>query len=306
VVTYTQFIRKASLVVGGVTDGIDLSNLQFKFSVKLAEISHPQYATFRIYNIGKDTLNQIKANEYRRVIFQAGYDQGNYGQVFDGEVIQGRQLRESPVDTCLDLLCAVGYSANQAGISTTLAAGSTATDGAKAAAAAMGVPITNNSKGTPPQMPRGQVLYGMAHETLSAAADGLGATWHHSATGIQVVDIKTYAPGDALVLNATTGMIGWPEQTQEGIKIRCLLNPRVGVGTIVQLNNASIQKAEQSADTRFINIYPTIDADGLYKVLYYEHSGDTRGNEWYTDIIGTSINQTADGGISSLIQRGLT
>lgn len=87
---HTQFIRKASLVVGDGSNGLDLSELQFKFSVKMAELTHPQYATFRIYNVSNTTLDALKVMKYNNIIFQAGYQNGNYGLIFIGKVIQGR------------------------------------------------------------------------------------------------------------------------------------------------------------------------------------------------------------------------
>jgi len=40
-----------------------------------------------------------------------------------------------------------------------------------------------------------------------------------------------------------------------------------------------------------------LDADGIYKIIGVTYTGDTRGNEWYTNCIG--INQV--GNVSSLL-----
>ena len=37
-------------------------------------------------------------------------------------------------------------------------------------------------------------------------------------------------PAEAVVLTAETGLVGAPEQTNDGIKVRCLLNPRLRIG----------------------------------------------------------------------------
>lgn len=74
--SHALFKRKASLVVGGITDGIDLSRLQFKFSVKMADVTHPQYATFRITAQG----GQLTGDAYK----QAASDIGKAAQKLSG------------------------------------------------------------------------------------------------------------------------------------------------------------------------------------------------------------------------------
>ncbi|MDF0491604.1 hypothetical protein PX554_26165 [Sphingomonas sp. H39-1-10] len=301
---YKFYIRKATLLLGDDQRAIDLSQLHYKFSVKMADVTHPQYAVFRIYNMSDDTKAQIKANEYRKILFSAGYENGQFGTIFDGEVIQGLSGRESPVDTYLELLCAVGHSSYQAGMNQTLAAGASSGDVAQAAAAAMGRPLLDQSTDNGVKMPRGQVLYGPAHEVLTTAATESGATWHYEASGVAVIDAQKPKAGDDIPINMHTGMVGWPLQTQEGVNVRCLLNPRIAVGLVIDLYNSSIQQAQISPARNFVNTLPKLDPGGKYKVYYFEHSGDTRGNEWYTDIIGLSLSNA--GGLSTLYQRGLS
>lgn len=40
-------------------------------------------------------------------------------------------------------------------------------------------------------------------------------------------------------------------------------------------------------------LLPRLDRDGLYKIVRVVHVGDTRGNEWYSEITG--INSDAQG-----------
>ncbi len=301
---HSQFLRRSKLVVGDTATGIDLSALHFQFSVKMADLTHPQYATFRIYNMAPTTLNTIKANEYREVLFEAGYQHGSYGAIFAGEVIQATQGHDAPEDSYLDLLCAVGHSSYQAGISQTLAAGASSTDVASAAAGAMGQPLNNYADDNGTKMPRGQVLYGPAHEIMTEAANASGATWFYQSDGVTMTSTGKPIPGGTIILNGGTGLVGYPQQTQEGIRVRCLLNPIVKVGTTIELNNATIQREQIDPGQTYVNTLPGINADGLYRVLYFEHNGDTRGNDWYTDSVCLSVDQTSSG-ITTLYKRGL-
>jgi len=72
-------------------------------------------------------------------------------------------------------------------------------------------------------------------------------------------------PGTAVVLNSRTGLVGWPVQTFNGIEARCLLNPRIKAGAMIQIDQASIQKQELS--TTYTqqgnnNLVPSIATDG--------------------------------------------
>lgn len=304
-----QFIRKASLVLGNDSQGIDLSKLHFSFRIKQADVEHPQSASIRIYNLSRDTAQRIKTDEYIRVILQAGYEEGGYGVIFDGEIVQARIGRENAVDTYYDILAAEGYSASQAVMNATLAAGTSINDSAKAAAVASGYPLEAYQFDPKAILPRGQVLYGMARDVLHNTVATSGHTYFFDRGRIVIVPLQGFKPGKAVVLNSNTGMIGWPEQTQEGIRVRCLLNPLLELGGRFKIDNASIQRAQVPTDYKFVNTIPSLNNDGTYRILLMEHQGDTRGNLWYTDIVGLSIDQTlgegGDQGISSLIGRGI-
>ena len=91
------------------------------------------------------------------------------------------------------------------------------------------------------------------------------------------------------MLNSRTGLVGMPAQTFNGIEARCLLNPEIKPSTLIQIDESSIQRQaispNYSAGARNFNM-PSIDADGIYKIYEVTHHGDTRGTDWYTDMIG--------------------
>jgi hypothetical protein len=42
--------------------------------------------------------------------------------------------------------------------------------------------------------------------------------------------VLTFIPGQVPTISPATGLIGIPEQTQNGISFRCLLNSRIKIG----------------------------------------------------------------------------
>lgn len=277
--------------------GLDLSEFRFNFVISQADVQTPDTAQAKIYNLSDQTMALI-SKEYQRLIIQAGYENGNYGIIFDGTIKQVRRGRENPVDTYMAISASDGDLAYNFGlISTTLAAGAGPNDQVNA--------IMNNAFG--PQgitagymapltggiLPRGKVLFGMAREHMRDIAATNGVTWSFQDGQLTVIPLTSYVPGEAVVLTSKTGMIGLPEQTNNGIAIRCLLNPRIKIGTRVQINNKSIQQAQADLQYTAINLFADVSADGFYRVLVAEHRGDTRGNEWYSDLICLTVDPTA-------------
>ncbi|MBN4665443.1 hypothetical protein HUS70_07380 [Pandoraea nosoerga] len=297
-----QYLRKASLIIGeNAGDALDLSDLRFSFVVKRGDFQTPNSARIRVYNMSPDTMARVQ-KEFKRVVLQAGYE-GNYGLIFDGTVVQTRRGRTSQVDTHLDITAADGDAAyNFAIVSTTLAAGSTAQDHFNVAAQAMakhgvGVGYTAGLQSNP--LPRGKVMFGMARDFMRGVARATQTTWSIQDGKIVVIPETSYMPGDIPVINSDTGLIGLPVQTQNGINFRVLLNPNIKIGTLVQLDNKAVQRFEyslnvqQQAQNKRTAMENKLQTDGFYYVMWAEHQGDTRGNDWYTDFVCLAADVTS-------------
>lgn len=296
-----QYLRQISLKIGNDTEAIDLSELRIRFSVRRGTISTPNTADIRVYNVSAETARKSQLKEFGRVVLQAGYA-GNYGVIFDGTIKQVRRGRESQTDTYLDITAADGDSAyNWSVINMSLAAGSTAQDHLKAAVQAMeGRGVTMGDSGTlsTNKLPRGKVMFGLTRDVLDNLGRTQDVSWSIQDGKMTLIPNTAYLPGDAIVVNYQTGMVGLPEQTQNGVNVRMLLNPSVKIGRLLKIDNASIQKVRydpsqlQEAEVVKQKIQNDLNADGLYKVLIADSYGDTRGNEWYTEVICISVDAT--------------
>lgn len=97
------------------------------------------------------------------------------------------------------------------------------------------------------------------------------------------------------VITSATGMIGLPEQTQNGIHVRVLINPNIKIGQAIKLDNKSIQGYRfglgigQQASNLMTEQSIKTNSDGLYYVMIADHIGDTRGEAWYSDLLCLSI-----------------
>lgn len=293
-----QYLRRCNLLVGDDSgNGLDLSNLRIKFAVKKTDGQTPNTASIRVYGLASGTANQIE-REFSRVLLQAGYET-NYGVIFQGDAKRIRQGRENGTDVFLDIQAADGDAAyNFAVVNATLAAGATQRDQIAAAAKAMAA--DNVALGyigeTPTEaLPRGKVLYGPSREYLRQSAETSSASWSIQDGVVQFVPNAGLLPGTAVVLNARSGLVGVPEQTNDGIKFRCLLNPQIRMGAALQINSKDILAAELDAAPAAGKepAQPaTIAADGIYRVITLVYAGDTRGNDWYCEGVGLAYDET--------------
>jgi hypothetical protein len=297
-----QYLRKVGLFVTAGSSGLDLSNMRIVFKVFQADVpSTPNYANIKVYNLSADTSKSVQ-KEFTAVRLQAGYEGGSYGVIFNGSIKMVRRGRDNPTDTFLEILAADGDVARNFGIvNTTLAAGATPDQQFAAVIKAMGLPA-----GFTPDLPitalsRGKVLYGMGRDRMDDIAASVNATWSIQNGQVQVVPLTSFIPGTAVVLNSNSGMIGVPQQTEDGIHIDCLLNPRIKIGTLVQIDNKSIQTTFLGGQNLFAQgrlenipgLLPKVTWDGFYRVYVCEHTGDTRGTPWYSNLICLAIDSSA-------------
>ncbi len=282
--------RKSRTIMGGGP-----ADLRITFTIAASTIQSPNQGRFSIYNPNADTVAQFQNTEFKSLQFSAGY-QDNVGLIYKGDIKQSVYGKENATDTVLTIYCADGQLGYQAArVSKTLAAGWTPKDKAQVALDALapfGITLgTVNVDLSQPKYPRGRPFIGMARDLLRQVTLSAGAVWSIQNGQVQIIDHKKPVPGSALVLNSRTGMISIPTQTEDGIIVQSLLNPVLKVNTHVQIAQDAINQAERdnglTAQGRDVNEKNTnlsytgkIAEDGLYRVVFLQRDGDTRGIEW--------------------------
>ncbi|SDI54028.1 phage protein [Pseudomonas panipatensis] len=300
-----QYLRQISLKIGNDETALDLSDLRIRFSIRRGDLKTPNSADIRVYNVSDQTAQRAQ-KEFERIVLQAGYA-GNYGVIFDGTIKQVRRGRESQTDTYLDITAADGDSAyNFAVMNASLAAGSTPDDHLQVALQAMasrGITMGQGMTLSGNKLPRGKVMFGMVRDHLDNLGKTQDLSWSLQDGQLTLIPNTAYLPGEAVVVTSATGMVGLPEQTQNGITVKMLLNPSVKVGRRLQIDNASIQQYRYGlslGDTnsnQWVKNSSFLSADGFYRSIVVNHSGDTRGNEWYTDVICLAVDATVPPGL---------
>jgi hypothetical protein len=299
-----QYLRYCSVTADGV-GSIDVSNLRCRFHITQATMQAPNLCQLMISNLSPQRAQQFVDKEFKHISIDAGYQDG-HGIIFQGNIVFAISGRESPTDTLVTVWAEDGTEGhNYAIVNTTHPPGSTPQqhfDTALSSLAQYG--ITKGFIGvdlTTPTYPRAVTLFGMARDVLANIAKTKNASVSYQNEQVTMVPKGGSAPGGAIILNSSTGLIGMPSQTIGGIFARCLINPAIGIHSQVQINEGLIQKAQPSIASTDVgqnapfgqSLVSPLATDGLYTVYRIEKNGDTRGNDWYFDLQCLATNQPA-------------
>jgi len=295
------------------TKGLDLSGMQFKFQTQQSDSESPNSVVIRVYNLKSETVTKI-GGEFSYVVLQAGYEDGPYGVVFQGQVRQWRLGKEKNTDTYLDILASDGDEwYNFGAVSTSIEVGSTSpvaqanailaggqADGASMHGVQPGYLAAESfadAQGNQTALSRGKVFFGAARVAMRSVVQSYGSTYNINNGRINIIPLTGYLPSTPVELNSRTGLIGRAEQTIDGVKFRALLNPLLTPGGLVKIDNKSLNATlQQDANNprpynqrTGITSLASINADGLYRIYVAEFIGNTRGQEWYVDLIGLAV-----------------
>jgi hypothetical protein len=318
-----QFIRKIGLIVSKGEEGIDLSAFRIQFNVVAPDIDSPPTATIRVYNLADATAKRIQ-DEFQYVSLQAGYEGGNFGIIFQGDLIRIRRGRESNIDTFIEFMASdLEQWFNFAVVNKTVDKGqtqlknqiTTIINDTKGQAGTQGIEQGSvpDDLGTGGTLPRGKVLFGLARNRMTDVSNTGDATWSIVDGKVQFIKLDGYGPNEVVVINAATGMVGIPEATINGIEVTCLLNPLIKTGSRIKLNNSDITTTQTNAanvqgdkvpvgfpNISGIQFYASLSNDGVYRVIVAEFAGDNWANDpWYSKMICLNVDQSAGGGSGS-------
>ena len=276
----TLYGRRYKIIIGTTgTQGIEVSDLHCVFSIEKSMKGDPNPATIKIYNLAPNTKNSI-LTEGSRVIIEAGYLGPQYGLIYDGDIVKALKRGGDGVNKLTEIIAQDGdVFLNSGFVSISYAAGqdSKSIIGAMAGIGDPDITIgsmSENLSGT--QLARGKAMFGQPKDYARMIAKGEGALFYVCDRKINLIKPMDLPRDEIVSLSPSSGLIGTPEQTEDGIKAKCLLNPLLNLNKLVHIDNEYVQQSEDGGAL----------STGIYKIISLKHIGDTRGNDWYTDFIG--------------------
>jgi len=275
------------LVANGDNVALDVSDLRVTFNINKS-YQMPNYADITIYNLAPLTEQQI-IQQGTRVIVEAGYEDGEYGKIFDGDIIQPIWDRRNVVDYTLELRCVDGDVINNNNfVAFTFAAQKDqrtlvyemARQSRKSFEVDYVTDFLSSNKAV-----RGQTYFGQPSDYLHEIAIANDADFGTLDGKANIGRPTDDSPTEAVLINPQNGLVGTPEQTQDGVAFRCLLNPSIKFSYPAMLVKLDMKLIRQKKISIGQNLPSRLDADGQYKVISVTYIGDTRRNEWYCDVI---------------------
>lgn len=260
--------------------------LHCKFNVE-SMMSEPHYGELTVYNMSKDTINLL-AFEGSRLIIEAGY-KGAWGKIWDGNVFQFIEYRENVTDrVCIFNTVRGKVITADTFIVASLSGKRTINNRVEHVTQQlrMDVEPSKELKEEVQQTVRRTVFFGEGKKYLRDEMSLRGRK-------LVVNDIGKYtdsniakdvSTGEVLEISPESGLIGLPQQVDRGVSFQCLLDHRLKYDApnyvTVRLKNTEVKGLKMQYGGK----PPLMDKKGEYTVISVTHAGDTRGNDWYSNV----------------------
>jgi hypothetical protein len=276
-------------------------SLRCTFEIEMATLQWCWQAVVKIYNLNMSTQNTVIEGGDTVNVF-AGYEADSLPDalIFQGRIWQPTWEKVDGVDTVLSLRCFFGlFETNSAPLNITFPGGSTHLACVQQVTAMLGIPIEgiDTDALSKKKLPRGKPTFTNVIQFFAQIAEDNHLHFWWGWNGINMRSLipsidtaelvfgppfpneVTIHPQNAVLYTPT--LIGTPQQTQQGITFQVLLDSRIKLAQMVQLDQSTVRQIN-----RQIGTFPAslLDQDGLYIVIGIRYIGDTRGNDWYTEV----------------------
>ena len=256
--TLQQYLRRCDLNIGGL---LIQETLRIVFSIRLGGDASQQPSTIRVYNLATATASTI-TEKGTPVMLQAGYADTSLGLLYEGQVRRGDTERHG-----LDRI-------------TTVAMGSA--DGEKATifsrsytqialptlirdiVGTMGLTVHPSISVVPQETLPAWSFTHRCRDALDGLLTPRGIRWYVLEGKVLFGNNAGTPAAGSFTLSQSSGLIGSPARTEDGMKAKMVLNADIELGQTIALQS--------------------IQLTGQYTVKTILHQGDTRDGEWATGI----------------------
>ncbi|MFC1135764.1 hypothetical protein ACFGZY_10970 [Pasteurella multocida] len=260
-----QFGRQWKVELSNDNETLIIEQLRVSFEIDKTINEKPNPAKISIWNLNRTHINQALSQSFKKLTLLVGYHE--LRTIYSGD-INKIKVRRDGLDFILDIECSDGFKAyTESRVSSTLKKGATDEQIIKEIQKTM--PQVNESAVDIPnkrQLPRGRVMNGDSREVLNRIARNNNADWSIQDGSLVFLPKDKVLNDDVILLSQETGMLGMPEQTDDGLELSCLLNPALQIGGLVNVKSI----------LEYFN--------GEYKIVKLSHSGDGLGGDWVSKL----------------------
>jgi hypothetical protein len=238
-------------------------NLDVKFKVEKTSDASPNFCEIEIYNLSEKSRSKFTKDQ--GIIFSAGYKDFK-GQIFAG-FIDTFSHKKADLDWVTKIKCIDGLkSLRDVHISLSFGKEATEKTVVEAVAKKLKIDIGKIKIKKPLKFNRGFNMSGWVKKSLDDFATATESVWMIRDNKLYFFPRNEILNVDVPLLKPTSGVIGSPEPTEEGVKVKSLLNHEINVSESFKVESREL--------------------NGEYIATKVTHEGDTKGSNWYTTVEG--------------------
>jgi hypothetical protein len=278
-----QWKRVVRVKISGKGGSLTVDKLRIKFSVSKSIGSKQNTATISIWNLTKSHRKQL-GEEFDKIELEAGYEGGEVSTIFKGDIRDVTHTKETAdVESAIE--CGDGdEGVNKGAVSKTFPKGTKPKDIVDYLVGEMPGASKGEMKGLDnlPAYKRPVSVYGWAARELDKLGREHGFYWSSQNGQIEAVKNDQHL-SQTTVISRETGMIGIPEITDKGVKVKALLNPKVVPGHLIDVRSDFLDETS-GKDKRASD-----EGGGTFRVSECTFSGDNRDVEFYVEAEGNRV-----------------
>lgn len=278
------FARKCVLYVGAppgttfvqpIPQTLVIEGLRTTFKVKKSLKKEPNTVEVTVTNLTKDSRSYVEAKG-ARMLLKAGYE-NTAAQVFTGDIRFAESYRDG-TEWTTRIYAGDGERAIKfAKLAESFKAGTKKRNVFQKLVEKMEVDPSEALKKLGSTMTgeftHGYSTRGSARREMDRLLSPLGYEWSIQDGALRVLAPNESVKNEVLELTPDSGLIGSPsygtgekKEDRAVLKARCLLQPSIRPGSVVNLVSSRLS--------------------GVFRVESVEHTGDSAGGDWYSDIEG--------------------
>lgn len=280
------FDRVASVVFGPPgAKGTLVERLRISFAVEKNATGEPNRAIVTIYNLDAATRNQIKAVEHV-MLLRAGYSQAPELQPLCCAMdIMDVQHQIAHPETITTLSCGDGLNVQRNNkLKVSFKGGTSVKSIITNVADQLGVALRNLGSVDDGNYANGFAEVGPPSDILDKLSGKIGAEWSFQNGELQFSKLDRPTNTAVVVLSPETGLIGNPQKRQKAGQV---IVPGLKVGWVVK--SLLIPQIEPNDRVRV----KTSEVDAVFRVRKIRQVGDTRGDDWYSEMEVLEYDQAA-------------
>lgn len=280
-----QWLRKTRVTFPGgfvvnPSNRVEEHELRVKFNVERTISGSANKFRIELYNLSPEHRNSL-GKELDMVRLEAGYippeGGGNLGIIAQGRIRDFQHDRDGP-DIITTVSCGDGDLAyRRATISKTIPKGSTLPEVVEELYKEMEKQGINRGEWKFPEDPktfkRPYSMCGSCIREMDTLGRGNNFYWSIQNETLEIIPGDGYLDG-MIYISPKTGLLGSPTITDNGVKVKALLNPDARPNRLVQVDSEVLRMNSQG---------------NIYRISTLNFDGDNREGDFAMDITGEAI-----------------